>query len=100
MLWADGRICRFDSPGTPEKDDNDKIQLIGPYLALMTGGIESIGARVIKDIEFNYNIGLSMAQIVNLAEFCLTNCWRDMKVAEGFAPGAALLRYPTAHWRT
>jgi hypothetical protein len=50
----------------------------------MTSGVELIGERVIKDIEFNYRVGLSLAQIVNLVEFCLNNCWRDMNVAEGF----------------
>ena len=84
LLWADGRICRLDSPGTPEQDDEDKIQLIGPHLAVMTSGIKFIGERVIKDIEFNYHVDLNLTQIVDLVEFCLANCWRDMNVAEGF----------------
>jgi hypothetical protein len=84
MLWADGRICRFDNPGIPERDDDDKIRLIGPYLAVMTSGIGLMGERVVKDVEINYHVELNLAQIINLVEFCLSNCWRDMKVADGF----------------
>ena len=84
MLWADGRVCCFDSPGIPERDDDDKIHLIGPYLAVMTSGIGLLGERVVKDIEFNYHVGLSLAQLIDLVEFCLSNCWTDIKVAEGF----------------
>ena len=84
MLWADGRVGRFGMPGEIVTDDDDKIVILGPHLALMTSGVQMLGDNVVSNIRLNYHPGLTLPQIIDLVEFCLTNSWNYCTVAEGF----------------
>jgi hypothetical protein len=84
MLWADGRLGRFGKPGEVVTDDEDKIIIIGPHLALMTSGVHMVGENVVSNIRLNYHPGLTLAQIIDLVEYCLTNSWNYFTVGEGF----------------
>lgn len=84
LLWADGRISRFDEGTSVVADDQDKIEIIDANLALMTAGVEMLGKQAVDNFRLNYNRSLNSVQIADLTKYVLETAWSYFTVAKGF----------------
>ncbi len=84
LLWADGRLSRFAENTPVVADDQDKIDIIGSNLALMTAGVEMLGEQAVANFRLNYKHSLNRFQIADLTKYVVETSWRYFTVAEGF----------------